>query len=70
MKKSLTFYMYKGWNEQFYKSNGWTVQTCIPDLYVNKEHIKNLDRKEYRRIGNKIFEEYQKVRVTIETISD
>lgn len=75
MKKSLICYARKGWqdNETLskYGLHDWDMKVSIPDLFANKESIKWLDitPREWREGGGKkMYDEYVKVRVTIEEI--
>lgn len=69
MKKSLIFWTEAEWEASFYKGDGWTVRNCIPTrLYANKQHIKDLNKKDWRENGEKMFKDYRKIRITIEDI--
>jgi len=75
MKKSLTFYTETDsdgeWLHEFGKGDGWTFNTYFPILYVNKEHIKNNNVRDYRKAKNKeeFFKMFKKIKITMEDLA-
>lgn len=70
MKRSLTFYTEVDWQDNWGKGDGWTFNTYFPPLYVNKEHAKNNNLKEWRKTKDKdeFWKTFKKIKITIEDI--
>jgi len=70
MKRSLTFYTELEWQDNFLKGNGWTLYSEFPPLYVNKEHAKNNNLKEWYKTKNKkeFWKTFKKIKITIEDV--
>ena len=71
MKKSLTFYTEVDWQDSLGKGDGWTFNTYFPELYVNKEHAKNNNLKEWYKTKDKkeFWKTFKKIRITFEDIT-
>ena len=67
MKKSLYFYVRKGWEEDFSKGDGWRYGTEFPNLYINKENIKNNNHGDWKEIKANFNKYFVRVRITIES---
>ena len=68
MSKTLIFYSDIEWEEDFYKGNIWNFSSHFPKLYVNKEHIKLLNKKFFKDCKKKKEQPYKyfkKIKITI-----
>ncbi len=76
MKKSMTVYVDKDWadnefgkyNETDYKGNPFNSIIYLPRVYGTKEAIKWQDNKEWFKRKEDIFNDYVKVKITIEEL--
>ena len=75
MKKIMTFYIEPDndgdWTHLFGKGDVWNFKSYFPDLYVSKEHIRVMNKKDYRKSKDKkeFFKGFIKVKMTIEELS-
>jgi hypothetical protein len=69
MKKSVVMYARKEWWEDFGKYKMWDGEYKfeLPVLYGSKENLRLTEYKEWRKKKEKMFDEYVKITITIES---
>lgn len=68
MRKSITVWTDKDWDEDFYRGDEWHFHSRVPKMYSTKKHVKDLNGGLWRKQGKAMFNYFRKIRITIEDL--